>query len=468
MPERRLMALALGLAVAGCASVGPDYQRPPADLPGAWPAAAEPGAPVGDRRWWSVFADATLDRLVDKAIADNADLALAVARVDEARALLGVSRADQYPQLNAGATRSRTRFSQLGDVPLPPGTNPTVNDTRIALDASYQIDLWGRYRRATEAARADLLASQAARDTVYLALTAQVAQAYYALVGFDVQIEVTRRTIETRREALRLERLRYEAGTVSEFDLRQTEAELAAAQALLPVLVRGRAQQENALAVLLGRSPRAIVAERIAPATGGAPPPVVIPAGLPSDLLQRRPDLREAEEHLIAANARIGVARAAYFPSISLTGFLGSESTALSSLFTGPAGIWQLAASLAVPLFNGGRTAAQVDAANARQQQALAQYRRAVQSAFRDVQDALVAQSEARHQFDAEAARAAALEQALRLARLRYENGTASLLEVLDAERNLLAAELNRADALRAQRAAIADIVKALGGGWSS
>lgn len=466
---RNAIAIIAGaLVAAGCVSVGPDYERPTVELPDAWPAAAAGGLRVADSRWWSVYGDAALDALMTEALAHNKDLTLAMARVDEVRALVGLARADQFPTVGASASRSRSRTSERGAMPLPAGVDPVSNTNRVTLEASYELDLWGRYRRATEAARAEMLASTAARDAVQLSLTAQVVQGYFALASLDAQVAITRRTIEARSEALELQRRRYASGVISEFDLRQVQAELAAARALLPSLERQRTQQHNALAVLLGRSPRAIVEgtiERVAQ-VADAEQKLVVPDGLPSALLLRRPDLRDAEQRLVAANARIGVARAAYFPSISLTGYLGSESTALADLFSGPAGIWQFAVNLAQPIFNAGRVDAQVEASVARQQQALAQYERAVQSAFRDVMDAVAAQTRAREQLEAEAERAAALEQALKLARLRYDNGVASLLDVLDAERNLLAAELNRADALRAQQAAVADLVKALGGGW--
>ncbi|MES2354186.1 MAG: efflux transporter outer membrane subunit [Pseudomonadota bacterium] len=462
------LAITAALILAGCASVGPDYQQPKMELPAAWAAAPQDGKAAKGQRWWTVYDDAALDRLMDEAFKQNTDLMLAMARVDEARALVGLARADQFPDAGIRAGRSRTRSSQLTSMPLPSNVDPLSSSNRITLDVAYELDLWGKYRRATEAARADLLASEAARDGVRLALSADVARTYFTLSALDAQTVITKRTIEIRRESLDLQRKRFTAGVSSELDLRQTEAELAAAEALLPSLERQRAQQQNALAVLLGRSPKAIVEGNVdrTPMNVEARYAPVVPEGLPSDLLLRRPDLREGEERLIAANARIGVARAAYFPTISLTGFFGSESTSLADLFSGPARTWQFAAGLTQPLFAAGRIRAQADAATAREQEALAQYQKAVQSAFRDVQDALVSQSTARNQLDAEQRRTEALTQSLKLARLRYDNGIANLLEVLDTERNLLSAELNRAEALRVQRVAVADLVKALGGAW--
>jgi multidrug efflux system outer membrane protein len=295
-----------------------------------------------------------------------------------------------------------------------------------------------------------------------------VVQSYFALIALDEQIEVTRRTLQLRGQNLDLQKHRYNAGLITDFNLRQLEAEVAAARAQLPALEQRRTSVEVALGVLLGRSPRSIVQETIRiERPNDVLAAAVVPEGLPSDLLLRRPDIAQAEQLLIAANAQIGVARAALFPRIALTGFLGSESTTLGDLFTAPARIWQLAFALAQPIFQGGRLRAEVDAVNARERQALAQYQKTVQTAFGEVREALAAQSRSREVFVAEDERVAALRETLRLARIRFDNGLSSQLEVIDAERNLLQAELSRLDALRAQRAAVADVVRTLGGGWT-
>ncbi len=474
MLERYSAALAVAVALTACTSLAPEYRRPAMDLPTDWAVTGGQSLSSVGAVWWRIYSDPLLDRLVDEALAHNANLQLAVARVDEARALLGQTRAEQFPVVGTTVDRDRTQSSERTATPLPPGTPRERNNYRAAIDVSYEVDLWGRLRDATKAARAELLATEAAHETVRITLVADVVQGYFALRAFDEQLAATQRSLATRSESLALQKLRYENGVISEFEYRQLEAEVAAARAQLPVLERQRTEQENALAVLLGRSPRAIYAEhhveRLVPANGATrkPSTLVVPAGLPSELLLRRPDLLETEQRLIAANARIGVARAAYFPSISLTGFAGSESASLSDLFTGGAGIWQVVASLTQPIWAGGRFRSQVEAANARQRQALARYQQAIQNAFREVRDAIVAQEKTRAQFDAEDQRVAALRETLRLARIRYANGVASQLDVLDAERNLLTAELNRSDALRAQRAAIADLFKALGGGWGT
>ena len=466
---RKLLALGFALLLAGCTGLSPNYTKPAVDLPAGWRDAPADGVQARDVRWWKVYGDPVLDHLIDEALAHNANLMLAIARVDEARAALSVTSADQQPQISADVSHSRTRVSQRSPVSIPPGVDPEFNSTRATVGVSYEIDLWGRLRNATFAARADLLATEAARETVLITLTSDVAQAYFALRAFDGQLAATRRSLAARREALGMQKRRFEVGDISEFDYRQLEADVAAARAQLPVLELQRAQQENALAVLLGKSPRAIYAGELEAGSDpeGQTAAIVVPTGLPSGLLLRRPDLVQAEQTLIAANARVAVARAAYFPTLSLTGYLGSESVALSDLFTGPAGIWRAALAAGQPIYTGGRIDAQVQAAGARERQALAQYQLAIQNAFRDVRDALVAQAKARERLEAESERVTALRTALRFARLRYQNGMTSQLDVLDAERNLLAAEQNRIDALRSQRAAIADLFKALGGVWS-
>ncbi len=467
--KRNYVFLLIFLLLTGGCSVGPDYQRPATELPAAWSDAPADGKTAGAERWWTLYGDATLNRLVDEALANNRDLAIATARVDEVRALLRVADSQFAPAVDAGFGRNRARSSSVSSTPLPPSVPLERNTYRGQINVAYEVDLWGRLRDSTKAAYADLLATEAARDTVRIALTSETIKTYYGLVALDSQVLSTRKSLDLRREDLRLQRVRATAGLINDFALRQLEAEVAAAEAQLPALEQRRTAQELALGVLLGRSPRALIESRITHAANlDEPASPVIPQGLPSDLLLRRPDIAEAEQRMIAANARIGAARAALFPQISLTGFYGSDSAELGNLFTGPARIWQLGFALAQPIFQGGRLFGQIESIEARERQTLAQYQKTVQNAFRETREALSAQTRARDTFVAETARTTALTDSLRLARLRYENGISSQLEVLDAERNLLSAELNRADALRAQRAAVADVVKALGGGWNS
>jgi multidrug efflux system outer membrane protein len=456
---RRALCL---LLLAGCA-IKPDYQRPAVELPAAWTQSA--GNPYKDGNWWRIYADPALEALVAEALARNTDLARAAARVDEARALVRQSESAYFPTVDANFNRSRSLSSAATGL-LPPGIERERNNYRATLNVAYEVDLWGRLRVTTQAAQADLLASEAARETVRITLASDVAKGWFALRALDAQVEATRRALALREDGLALQKKRFDGGVISEYDYRQLEAETAAARAQLPPFEREREIQEAALSVLLGRTPREILEKSISRVEKEQtiPLPAVVPSGLPSELLLRRPDLVEAEQRLIAANARVAVARSAMFPSIQLTGFLGSEAQMLSALFSGPAGIWQLAAAVAAPIFAGGRLEAATDAARAREQQALAGYQGAIQNAFREVRAALAAQRRAMEAFEAESARAAALETTLRLARLRYDNGLVSQLELIDAQRNLLAAEIARYEALRAQRAAVADLFKALGG----
>ena len=443
-----------------------EHDHPATELPDTWRAAPAQGQTIAAERWWMLYNDATLDRLIAEALEHNQDLALATARLDESRALARVADAELVPSVDAAFQRDRTRRSNSTATRFPGSLEN--NNYRAQLNVAYELDLWNRLRGGAKAAQAELLATTAARETVRIALTTEVVQSYYALVGLDAQTAATRKSLALRQDNLRLQRIRVDAGLANDFALRQLEAEVAAAQAQLPALERRRTGEELALGVLLGRSPRALINETVARDTErGTLATPVIPADLPSALLLRRPDIAAAEQRLIAANARIGVARASLFPRIGLSGYLGSESAALTDLFTAPARIWSLGFALAQPIFQGGRLFGEIEAVQARERQALAQYQKTLQTAFRETHDALVAQTKAREVFDAENARATALGDSLRLARIRYDNGLTSQLEVLDAERNLLSAELNRADALRAQRAAIADVVKALGGGWT-
>jgi multidrug efflux system outer membrane protein len=461
-----LGGIVIAALISGCAKL-PIYQKPAAELPAAWKDAPAQGETAQGARWWTLYRDPALDKLVEEGLAHNRDLAIAAARIEEARALLTIADAERAPSVDASFGADRTRSSGRSSMPLPPGTPLERSNYRATVNASYELDLWGRLRGATDAARAELLATEAAQRTVRTALVNQIVQSYYALLALDQQVAVTARTLDLRARDLELQRKRYDAGLIADFNLRQLEAEVAAARAQLPVLQQRRTAEEVALVTLIGREPRGIVDDTmlLKPDTADLPA-LVIPAGLPSDLLLRRPDIIEAEQRLIAANARIGVARAALFPRIALTGFLGTESGSLGDLFSAPARIWQLAFGLAQPIFQGGRLRAEIQAVEARERQAVAQYQKTVQNAFGEVREALSAQTRSREAYAAETQRVDALSETLRLARIRYENGLSSQLEVLDAERNLLQAELNRVEALRSQRAAVADLVRALGGGW--
>ncbi len=464
-----LVLLFSGLLLAACAA-GPNYQRPEMDLPEYWvtkPSAISPAIekPVNaaDERWWSLYADPVLDKIENEALVHNVDAQVATARILEARAQLGITQSDQYPKLNANGAQSRTKRSINPGLFIPPVR--ILEFSRVTLDASYELDLWGKFRRASEASRADLFAAQFNRDSVRLSLTAQVAQQYFALLSTDAQESAVRKVLTGRQDRLALDKKRYQVGVISEYDLHQSEADADTAQAQLISIIKTRDQQETSLALLLGRSPRNVMNGKL---VRGSPTltNVWVPDGLPAELLLRRPDLQEAEQKLMAMNARIGVARAQFFPSISLTSYLGSESISLSNLFTGPAGIFQFAAGIGQPIFNAGRIKFGVQVAESRRDQALTQYKQAVASAFADVRNALFAQESARLILAAQSSRSRALSKAHKQAELRYQIGISSRLELLDVERNYLQAELTRIDAERAQRTAVADLFKALAGGW--
>ena len=454
--------------LAGCV-VGPDYHRPKMDLPESWPAASQPNMPVTDagERWWSLYADPVLDKLEEEALEHNVDIKVAAARVLETRAQLGITESDQYPSVSANVRESRTE-SSLNDTFPRPATIPRIqNFTHATLNASYELDLWGRLRRADEASRAGLLAAESAKETVRLSLAAQVAQQYFTILSCDAQETVVRRILDGRQERVVLNKKRFEVGVISEYDLHQAKADEAAIQSQLATLIQARNKQEAVLALLLGRSPREVMNGKL---ERGSPGIAVasIPEGLPAELLLRRPDLKEAELRLVALNASIGVARSQFFPSVTLTSYFGSESTVFSNLFSGPAGIFQFAANVTQPIFNANRVEFMVKAAEAQREQALAQYQQTVASAFADVRNALSEQEAARKVLASESARSKALAQAYKQAGLRYQGAISSRMELLDVEQNYLQAELNRLDAERAQRVAVADLFKALGGGWQS
>jgi multidrug efflux system outer membrane protein len=464
------LAVLTALSLAACRTVGPDYHRPELPLPPAF-SPAESGATTSTApatpvtvpdAWWTLFGDPVLDRLIAEAFAANQDLAAAAARVEEARALAGLANADRYPEVSGAVDLSRTRQSSKGSFPLPSGFALERNDYRIAASVSYELDFWGRLRRATEAARAELLASEEGRRNVALGLASEVATAYFDLVAYDAQLRITRDTLGTRGESVRLQNVRSEAGTISGLDLAQAEAELASAEATVPVLERLVRQTENRLGVLLGRFGGTV--ERGASLDALVTPE--IPVGLPSQLLARRPDVLSAEARLVAANARIGVAQAAFFPSISLTGYAGTESNELSGLFSSGTFIWQAATSLFQPIFNAGRNRRNFEVAEARQREAVASYTQSLQVAFAEVEDALVARRTGVAEREALARQVGALSRARRLAGIRYDAGESSYFEVLDADRTLFQAQLNLVDARRAELAASVALLKALGGGW--
>jgi len=455
-----LVAALAAVAAAGCASMA-EHSRPELDLP-----AAGAGAPATLDRWWTLFGDAELTALVEEALAGNLDLRAAVARIDEARANLRIARANLYPNVDLTFDSSRRQNSEATAFRQGPPFTATTHTAGLA--AAYELDLWGRLASGRDAADRTLLATRYDAETVRIALAAEVATGYFTLRLADAELALSRATLATRDDNVRLQRARHDAGLVSTFELRQAEAERASVAATIPPLEQAAALAQSALAALAGRTPRAVFAPAVARGTeletlAGAPE---VPPGLPSDLLARRPDIRRAEAALAAAEFRIAEARAQYFPSVVLTGTFGSESARLADLFTGPAAIWSIAGSLVQPIVAAGRISAQVDAAKARREQTEIAYVQAVQSAFRDVHDALVAHRGAREAFAAQEDRRARVAETLKLAERRYRSGYSSYLEVLDAQRNLFSAERERLVALRNRQTALVSVYRALGGGW--
>lgn len=451
-------ALLAALTLAGC-SLAPIYQRPEVPIPAQWQIDIQTANDLANTTWWKQFQDPVLDELVQTALRENKDVQIAAARVEEFMGRYGVTRSAQFPQVGANADAARTRASESGDVTLI--ENP-VNTFQANLGASFELDLWGKLRNATEAARAQLLATEEARRTVILTLVSQLAFSYVQLLNFDQQLVVTKATLQTRGEAVRINGLRFKAGLTSELDYQQAVAEYQDAAVQVPRLERLIVLQENAISLLLGRNPgripRGSTLERLVLPQ--------VPGGLPSELLERRPDIRQAEQQLIAANALIGVAKAAYFPSISLTGLFGVASTDLSDLFEGPSKTWQFAGTLLQPIFTGGRLAGQVQVAEAVQQQALLNYQQVIQNAFAEVDDSLISVVKRREELKDQAAQLAALQRLVDLATLRYENGYSDYLQVVDAERNLFNAQLSNVQTQSSLFAALIDLYKTLGGGW--
>jgi multidrug efflux system outer membrane protein len=457
--------------MAACA-LGPDYRRPDTKTPAAYRFEQDAGAAsVADAGWWQVYGDPALQSLIRESLANNLDVRIAAARVDQARAALGSARLQQLPQIGvtADATRQRTSVYEL-----PAGTPPVNNVFAVEGSLSYEIDFWGKYRRATEAARAQLLQSGYAKQDVMAGLVSGVATAYFTLQTLDEQLAITRRTVGTRQKFVDLTQAQHDRGTVSQLDVSTAQAQLAVAKANLPDLLRQIGQTENQLSVLLGHNPDRIPRADDGTAAAGRPPvgrppvgrPPVPAAGLPSALLERRPDLREAEQNLVAANAQVGVAKANLFPSITLTGAGGNVSSALSSLFTGPARAWSVGGELVQPLLNSQRNSYQLELADAQKRQALLQYQKSVQTAFQEVSDALIARQQDADVQAAQEAQVDAQRRANTIALARYRVGYASYFNVIDADRDLFTAELSLSAARLNTQLSVVQLYRALGGGW--
>ncbi len=454
--------LLCALVIGGCA-MGPDYQRPDVQLPPTYPQDAGTVAQDVQPEWWKLYGDATLNELVADTLAKNYDARIAAAQVEEAEALMRQANASYFPEIDLGAGASRSRVSNVAAVPIPVGVPLVRNERRVALSTSFEIDFWGKLRRASEAARAQALATAYGRDVVMLGLAGTATQAYFALRSADAQIVALRDSLRTREESLEVARSRSAAGLVSDLDVYQAQAARADAASQLKEQERQRAAFEHQLASLTGRPGLQIAPGDLAQ----LPLPPALPAGLPSRLLDRRPDVRAAEQNLVAANAQIGVAKAALFPSISLIGSYGGLSAELVNLLTGDGRIWSAGFGLTLPIFDAGRGFARVDQAEARRNQSLYAYQKSIETAFREVADAItnVRQSAASETDLQERVKAA--RNSLDLAQERYRAGYSAYIEVLDAQRTVNDAELALVRNRQSQLAYTVDFMKALGGGWT-
>ncbi|ABF43072.1 RND efflux system, outer membrane lipoprotein, NodT [Candidatus Koribacter versatilis Ellin345] len=459
--KRILLALLL-LLMAGC-KVGPNYKRPAVTVPDAYrgptlDGGQANGISLGEQKWWDVFNDEQLQKLIRQALDANYDVKIAATRVLQAQAALGITRADQFPTIAGGASALNERIPRVKGLPAYENSALQVN-----LSLVWQLDFWGKYRRATEAARADLLSTEWGKRAVINSVISNVANGYFQLLELDREMEIAKGTLASRQESLRLVNIRQKGGTTSLLDVRQSEQLLYTAAAAIPDLERRIEQEENFISILLGQNPGPI--QRGKPLVEFAILPSV-PPGLPSTLLERRPDLQSAEQQLVAANARIGVAKADYFPQISLTALGGYQSSALTGLFSGPAGLWSFGGQLAQPIFTGGKIRSNVRLTEAQQQEAVFRYQQSIQQAFREVSDSLVAYRKNQEFREQEANLAASAVDATRLARIRYEGGVSSYLEVLDNDTRSFDAEISLAQAQLGERVALVQLYNALGGGW--
>jgi len=459
--RRFIFPLALVALLSGC-MVGPDYRRPTVDVPGAFQYQVPDAKETANTLWWKQFHEPVLDDLIAEALVNSKNVQIAAASIEQAQGVLTQTRSSLFPQLNYSATGTQARGSEMGDTPISSSVANPQTTYELLAGANWEIDLWGKVRRQTEAARANLFASEEARRGVILSLVASVASSYLQLVGLDEQLVIAKRTLETYAESVRLFELQFKHGQVSQMNVAQARSQYETAAATIPQLESQIAQTEVALSILMGRNPGPIkrgqsIAALKLPA---------IPAGLPSQVLEKRPDIAQAEQNLVAANAQIGAAKALYFPTISLTGAVGTSSAELENLFKGPARVWSYAGSITGPIFNAGLIAGQVKQAEAARKIALLNYESAIQNAFGDVEKALVSCEKLGEQLNAQGQLVLALKEYAQLARLQYQGGYVTYLTVLDAEQQLFPAELNYASLRSSLLAAYVKLYQAMGGGW--
>ncbi|MEK2687779.1 efflux transporter outer membrane subunit [Bdellovibrio sp. GT3] len=465
--KSRLVEIIVTCSLVASCAVGPDYKRPESRLPASLPPTPAPTTKI-DTNWWKQFGDPTLSQLVQAALEHNLDLQIALARVDEARARLGIAKSEFWPSLDLRGDAGREKVSETGPTLLTPGAESTTNFFSLGLILSYEIDFWGKVRRSNEAARAQLLREDFNRVNVQLTIVSQVVSAYFALRSLDLQHSIAMNTVQSRKGSYDLIYKRFKGGVGNELNARQAEAEMHSAQTSVYKLEEQVSRAESFLSVLIGREPREVIES---PIVRGqrldeiAVPPQ-LPASLPSSVLERRPDIAAAEQNLISANAYIGVAKAYYFPSISLIGAFGFESAELKNLFNSDSQKWAYGAGISMPIFNGGKTGHMVEAATARQKEAVARYRQVIQNAFVEVRDSLQRYKSYRDVIVAQKMEVTAVERNLYLANLRYTNGQSPYLEVLDAERQLFDVQLDLVRSQQSQLIAVVDLYKSLGGGW--
>lgn len=450
------------LLVSGCTLVGPDYVKPEAEVPENWRVTTGQAQATANVLWWKIFDDPVLNDLVQTALEHNLDVRIAAARISEFAARVDIARAGLYPQLGYSGDGSRNQASRTTVNGVPNGVSRLSDHFQTGLNVGWELDFWGKIQRATEAARADMLATEAGRRSVILTLVSSVASSYIQLRNLDRQLQIARDTLSKRKQSVDLFQTQFEGGVVSALEVAQIQSEYEAAAVTIPSIELVTARLENALSVLLGGNPGAIqrgktIDELLLPA---------VPPNIPSVVLQDRPDIQMAEQQLIAANARIGVVRAQYYPSISLTGMLGFASADLSDLLKGASNVWNLGAGLAGPIFTGGQLSAELRVSEAVQQQSLQSYLQTVQTAFQEVDDALITTYKKREELEARGRQVDALRRYASLAQTRYDEGYVSYIEVLDSERRLFDAELELTRTQSDVSVALISIYKAMGGGW--
>ena len=456
---RRLIVAALILCFTGC-TVGPNYKRPDVSVPSQFRgvSAEQQVESFGDQKWWDAFQDEELRSLIQTALQQNYDLRIAATRILEAQALLGITRADQLPTVTANASAARERLPES-----LAGPAVVTSAYQVGGSLNWELDFWGKFRRATESARANLLAQEWAQRQVVSSLVSDIVASYFQLRELDLELEISRQTLSSRDDSLRLTKILADRGATSMLDVRQAEQLVFAASAAIPALEDRIEEQENFISILIGKNPESIPRGK---ALVDQPHALEVPAGLPSTLLERRPDILQAEQQLVAANAQIGAAKAEYFPQISLTAAGGFQSAALANLFSGPAGAWAFAGSLVQPVFEGGRIRNKVKFAEARTEEASLFYQQTVQQAFKDVSDALVRYQKSQQVRVQLEGLTNSAEEAMRLSNMRYQGGRASYLEVLDSDTRYFTAQISLAQAQLAELESLVEIYRSLGGGW--